>query len=176
MPHPDMSICYSGHHPTRIRRGNGSTCGRAHPQLLPQRPAAATKSLIAHLDRPKIDISWSPAKCAGFCTRWGRFQNGISIPAAQAPAQLLQCLDEDKLFSTASRALGARINMLGVDELLLSAQAEASCRHPGGHRDARIGSPIHQANSGREVPAIHRPRARPSDQFPVRAALPARRD
>ena len=41
-----------------------------------------------------------------------------SIPAAQAPAQLLQCL-EDELFSTASRVIGPRIDALDVEELLL---------------------------------------------------------
>ena len=90
----------------------------AQPQLLPTRAAAGGHAPQPQLDRPKIDISCSPAKWADFCLRWRRFQNGSSIPAAQAPAQLPQCL-EDELFSTATRAIGPKIDALDIKELLL---------------------------------------------------------
>ena len=99
-----------------------------HPQLLPHRSAAATNNTSQpRLDHPKINISCSWANWADFCTRWRRFQNGSSIPAAQAPAQVLQFL-EDELFLTATRALGARIDALRVDELLLELKQIPSSR------------------------------------------------
>ena len=118
LPHPDMPITHDGCDPARRGRRDGSTRNNCPPPTPTYtcrcggtRPPTPTRP-------PKIDISCSPAKLADFCARWRQFQNGSSIPAAQAPAQLLQCL-EDEMFSTATRAIGPKIDALDVEELLL---------------------------------------------------------
>ena len=55
-----------------------------------------------------------------------------------------------------------------------AARAEAGSCHPDSHRNAPIRSPISQASGRREVPAVHRPRARPGDRLPVQTSVPSR--
>ena len=107
LPHSDMSV-----------PNDGCRDGSTHLPPTPNSFIHVPLRGDTPLNRLKIDISCSPAKWAAFCAWWQQFQNGSSIPAEQAPAQLLKCL-EDELFSTATRAIGQKIDALDVAELLL---------------------------------------------------------
>ena len=69
------------------------------------------------LDRPKFEMSCSPAEFSDFAARWRRFRTGSNIPADTAASQLLQCLSEE-LFSITSRSI-LNIDTLAVDNLMV---------------------------------------------------------
>ena len=138
----------------------------------PQRPAAATNCLAATPRLPKDRYFLQPGKTGrllrSVATIPERKQHprGTSAGTAAPMPGGLSILNSIK--SNQSKNQRARRQRA-------AARAVVGRRHPGGHRDAPIRSLIRQTSGGREVPANHRPRARPSDQLPVRVALPARR-
>ena len=83
-----------------------------HPGALPRAPTTRPPPL----ERPKLEISYSPAKFSDFAARWRRFRTGSNIPADTAGSQLLQGLS-DELFSISSRSI-LNIDALSINNLL----------------------------------------------------------
>ena len=84
-----------------------------YPGALPRAPTTRPPPL----DRPKLEMSCSPAEFSDFAAPRRRFRTGSNITADTAGSQLLQCLS-DELFLISSRSI-LNIDTLSVDDLMV---------------------------------------------------------